>query len=307
MRAERRTLPTILTCLLVALALVSCQPGRFSQWELVAQGFDFPEGPAWDGRALYVSNCYGGWIARLGPGEVDTLALLPEPYRTNGLALGPDGALYACEFGSKAVVKFTEGGTLQVVTHGPEGMPFHRPNDLAFDGAGRLYVTDPKTYDREAEDGRIVCVEVTSGRAWVAASGLAFPNGIAFSPRDGKLYVSESARQRVVRFSVGPDGALGEQQVFVQLPGGDPDGLAFDAHGNLYVAHFGAGEVVVVAPDGNVIARLDAPGKRPTNLEFGGKNLRVLFLTEAGTNSVYMCKTRVPGARLPWVSEAVAR
>ncbi len=303
---REKTRRALQLCPLLVLGLVGCH-ATHSPWQLAATGLDFPEGPAWDGRALYLSNCYGGWIARLDLAGVDTFVVLPEARRPNGLAFGPDGELYACDFAGKAVVRFGEGGTLQVVSRGPEGEPFHRPNDLAFDSAGRLYVTDPKSYDPKLGDGRVIVVDLRTGAARTVVEALAFPNGLAFSPKDGKLYVSESARQRVLRFKLGADGRPFDQEVFVELPGGDPDGLAFDAHGNLYVAHFGAGQVVVVHPKGDVRARLAVPGRKPTNLEFAGKGLRRLFVTEAETNSLYSCAVSVPGSPLPWIRATGAR
>ncbi|MBC7187557.1 MAG: SMP-30/gluconolactonase/LRE family protein [Calditrichaeota bacterium] len=277
---------------------------QLSSWERVGSGFDFPEGPVWDGKgSLYVANCYGGWIARIAEGRVDTFALLPPPGRPNGLAMGPGRRLYACDFGRRLLLAIRSSGEMAVLSAGPHEAPLNRPNDLAVDSSGRVYVTDPKTYGVEAVDGRIICVDVARDTSWVAASGLAFPNGIAFSPLDGKLYVSESARQRVVRFAVAGDGTLSDREVFAELPGGDPDGLAFDVQGNLYVAHFGGGAVIVISPRGRLSARVATPGRKPSNLAFGGEGMRYLFLTETETNGVYRCAVSVPGAQLPWVEQ----
>ncbi|MDH7559463.1 MAG: SMP-30/gluconolactonase/LRE family protein [bacterium] len=293
--------------LAVCLFLLGCrgpQMPHLSSWGQVASGLDFPEGPVWDGEgSLYVANCYGGWIARVVEGRVDTLVILSPPGRPNGLAMGPGQRLYACDFGRRLLLGINSSGEVAAVSAGPQGAPFNRPNDLVVDSSGRVYVTDPKTYGAEAVDGRIICVDLARDTSWVAASGLAFPNGIAFSPLDGKLYVSESARQRVLRFAVREDGMLTDQEVFAELPGGDPDGLAFDVKGNLYVAHFGGGAVIVISPDPGVIVRVAAPGRKPSSLAFGGEGMRYLFLTETETNSVYRCAVSVPGARLPWVEQ----
>ena len=82
------------------------------------------------------------------------------------------------------------------------------------------------------------------------------------------------------------------------MPGGDPDGMAFDSAGNLWVAHFGAGEIVVFKPDGSLLGKIPTPGKKPSNLAFGAENLQTLFLTEVETNCVYKIEVPVTGLAL---------
>ncbi len=271
-----------------------------SPWRLAAKGFSFPEGPAWDGEHLYVSNCYGNWIARITRGRVDTfLTASRAPFsfaKTNGLAVDGSGNLWACDFGAGAILRISPEGKSTVAAAGYRGKSFHRPNDLAFAPNGDLYFTDPNRYDPKLPDGRIFRLRA-DGSVHLMADSLAFPNGIAFSPDGSSLYVCESARHRVLRFPWRKD-TLGDPEEFVELPGGDPDGINFDAEGNLYVAHFGGGAVYVISPEGNILRKIPAPGKKPTNLEFGGPDLRTLFLTEVETNAVYKLRVRIPGAAL---------
>ena len=272
-----------------------------AKWQLVAKGFNFPEGPAWDGHRLYVSNCYGDWIARIENGTVDTfLTARQSPFtfaKTNGLTVDREGNLYACDFGIGAILRFSPQGESHVVSRGYLGRPFHRPNDLAFGPDGNLYFTDPNHYNPDQPDGAVYRIS-PDGAAVSVADSLAFPNGIAFSPDGRFLYVCESARHRVVRFAWAADRKLESPEIFAELPGGDPDGIAFDRDGNLYVAHFGGGAVYVIAPDGGVLRILPTPGKKPSNLEFGGADLRTLFLTEDETNAVYKMQVEIPGAKL---------
>jgi len=268
-------------------------------WEKVAGGLNFPEGPAWDGRGtLYVSNCYGGWITRLAQGRVDTfLTAGRAPFtfeKTNGMAFH-QGFLFACDYGAGAILQISPAGATQIYAADYAGQAFNRPNDLVFDAAGNLYFTDPKTYSREVLDGRVFRIRAKDRGVELLADSLGFPNGLALS-RDGKeLYLCESAFERVLRFELTPEGRLRQRRVFVHLPGGDPDGLDFDSAGNLYVAHFGGGAVHVIAPDGGIRQKLTAPGKKPTNLEFGGDDLRTLFLTEVETNALYQRRVTVAG------------
>ena len=80
------------------------------------------------------------------------------------------------------------------------------------------------------------------------ADSLAFPNGINISPLDGKLYVCESAKQKIIRFDVTTGFNLNNKKEFIDLRGGDPDGIEFDENGNLYVAHFGGKAIYIFSP-----------------------------------------------------------
>ncbi len=303
----KQHLKYLITVFLIILLLVnlSCQKRprtlSFSDWEQVAKRLDFPEGPAWDGnRALYISNCYGGWIARVIDAEMDTFvtATCADIEKTNGLAFYDD-ALYACDYGHGAILKISAEKQVSVYADSYRGKPFNRPNDLAFDTQGNLFFTDPSSYGPDRLDGQLFYINRETRMVTLIADSLAFPNGIAFSPKDKKLYVCESARERVIRYRVAPGGRLMDKEIFIELSGGDPDGIAFDMLGNLYVAHFGKGELVVVAPDGRISHHLKTPGNKPTNVEFGGADMRTLFLTEVETNSLYKLRLNVAGSPLP--------
>ncbi|MCI0493960.1 SMP-30/gluconolactonase/LRE family protein, partial [candidate division KSB1 bacterium] len=218
--------------------------------------------------------------------------------KTNGLTVFRDGSLFACDFGRGAILRISRDGTTQIYADGYEGRRFNRPNDLAFDADGNLYFSDPNAYRTENPDGAIYRVDAITRQVTRAADSLAFPNGLAFSSNAKFLYVAESAFQRIVKFRVLPGGSLAEKKVFVELPGGDPDGMNFDRKGNLYVAHFGGGVIFVIAPDGKIIKKLITPGKKPSNVEFGDSDLRTLFVTEVETNAVYKTRVKIPGSTL---------
>ncbi len=124
---------------------------------------------------------------------------------------------------------------------------------------------------------------------------LAFPNGIGISPKNGKLYVCESAKSRILSFDILNDGSIINQQLFIELPGGDPDGFNFDINGNLYVAHFGGGNIYVISPDSTILYTVKTPGTKPSNVEFAGKDLKTFYITEDENNSIYRASVSIPG------------
>ncbi len=268
----------------------------------LADGLQFPEGPAWDGKGnLFVSSCYGGYITKISKDGSSTFvdSINHKPLKqTNGLTFGNDGYLYACDYGIGAILKVSPAGVIEIHASNFNGEKFNRPNDLAFDRNGNLYFTDPKSYGEDKLDGRIFRIDKETQEVILAASDLAFPNGIAFSADGEFLYVAESAKSRILKFKVEEDGMLKMMSVFVELPGGDPDGLAFDIEGNLYAAHFGGGNIYVINPNGEIISKIQTPGKKPSNVEFGGEDFKTLFITEDETNAVYMTQISIPGLKL---------
>ncbi len=272
-----------------------------TEFNKIAEGLHFPEGPAWDGNAnLFVSSCYGGYITKISPDGVyrfiDSTSN-PNLKQTNGLTVYKDGNIFACDYGLGAILKISPKGVSEIFCDGYEGNRFNRPNDLAFDNNDNLYFTDPKSYGKDKLDGRIFKLDIELKEIKLVADSLAFPNGIAFSPDGKQLFVCESAKNRILTFNVDND-SLSVKTVFAELPGGDPDGLAFDTEGNLYAAHFGGGAIYVFSPDGILMEKIIAPGKKPSNIEFGGEDMRTLFITEDETNCVYSTQVSIPGLKL---------
>lgn len=280
----------------------SCNQPIFveKEWQLVGSGFDFPEGPTWhyDG-ILYVSNCYGSWIAKITNEKIDTLVFKSDStfQNTNGLYVS-DSFIYACAFGFGKILKISQTGKITEFISGYEGEKFNRPNDLIVLNNGNVYFTDPKSYGKDKLDGRLFFYNASESKLYLAEDGLAFPNGIAISPLDKKLYVCESAKNQISSFEINEDGSLKNKQKLIELPGGDPDGLDFDIEGNLYVAHFGTGTVFVISPNATIKEQIKTPGLKPSNIEFGDDDLKTLYLTEDETNAVYKIRVSIPGFKL---------
>lgn len=171
-------------------------------------------------------------------------------------------------------------------------------NDSVMDKAGGLYFTEPYGSSALRPTGRVFYLPAgDKSEPLLVAEGFAFPNGIALSPDQKRLYVADYATNRIIALPIGEPGrqsAIGISSVFASLHGGiGPDGLATDAQGNVYAAHYMAGEVVVIAPDGRVrgvIAMPPEAGRQTTNVVLHGG---WLYITEAGRNEVWRVKTRI--------------
>lgn len=284
----------------IILILLFVIPSHAQEFIKIAGDLNFPEGPAWDGKGtLFLSSCYGGYIYRISGNEqevfIDSLTSIIR--QTNGLTFDKDGNLFACDYGKGAIIRILADKSADIVSNGYDGKRFNRPNDLAFHPDGRLYFTDPKSYGADKPDGRLFRLNVSTGEVELLRDSLCFPNGIAFSGNAKELYVCESAKNRILKFVLDENGNINSEEIFSELPGGDPDGIDFDIMGNLYVAHFGGGTIYVLNENGFVVEKISTPGKKPSNVEFGGEDLKTLYITEDETNSVYYIRRGIPGLK----------
>jgi gluconolactonase len=268
--------------------------------EPIATGFNSPEGPAFaENGDLYFVNWLTSSINRLGPDgvvhEIVNTGGIPA-----GLAFHRDGTLYCADEGEHlhGVLKISLTGDVSTFVNSYQGRPLNGANDLVFDRNGVLYFSDPwgtslakptGGFYRAFPDGRLEQID----------TGLAFPNGVALNADETAVFLAETGPNRVLRYAIGPDDALGPRAVFAQLSGGPgPDGMAFDAMGRLFVAHHGEGRVDVLDPDGREVDHIPVPGRQVTNVAFGGPDFTTLVITEVETASVYRVKLGVKGQRL---------
>jgi gluconolactonase len=291
---------------MLGLILVGCAAKQEPPYQVtkLGEGLKFAEGPAWDGKGnIYVSNCDAdpGFVTKFDETGNQSVAYTGSAktfLKTNGMTVGQNGSLFACDFGKKAIVEIRPDGSVSNYADNYQGVALRGPNDLAFDPNGNLYFTDPAGSGKAAPVGRVYRVDKLKNVTLVA-QGLAFPNGIAFSADGKNLFVAESQKYQVLKYAVKGDGTLGEKAVFCTLPGEkDPDGLNLDSAGNLWVAQFGGGAVHEFDPSGKLIRSIELPGPNVTNVEFGGKDMKTLYITEVKTGGLYRIRTEVPGLKL---------
>src|SRR6516225_3716571 len=247
--------------------------------EKLAGGFLFTEGPVWDreGSYLLFSDPNNNLIYRWTPeGEVSV-------YRThsgytgtnvgeygqpgsNGLTLDREGRLTINEHGNRRVTRLEKNGVLTVLADRYQGKRLNSPNDLVYRSDGTLYFTDPpfglpKVFDDPRKEQRFSGVyRVRDGQVTLVASELTGPNGIAFSPDERFLYVTnwDEKRKVVMRYPVDADGTLGAGSVFFDMTSATGEealgGMKVDAAGHLFVS--GPGGVWVISPTGRHLGTL---------------------------------------------------
>lgn len=243
---------------------------------VIAEGFLFPEGPAIAPNGdLYFSDSPGKRIFRWD-GESPHLFTVGTE-RSNGLAMDPRGNVYACAGQGHKVLKFDPGGRESVFVDSVDGQPLNNPNDVVMDRRGNLYFTNPR-----GRAPNVVFAE-PDGSVRVVAADPAGPNGIALSPDERTLYVGDYRGDSIWAYTLASPGHPTEARVIATFPGGGPDGIAVAQNGNVYVVLHKAAKVVVLRPDGAPSWEVLFPeGTGPTNLCFGGSDLKTLYVTVAG-------------------------
>lgn len=271
--------------------------------EKVGEGYNFTEGPVWDGARVIFSDISGDTVYVMTPGETPRVLYTPS-FRANGHTFDRNGALLNAEHGSGELTRWTpEGGRVTVVA-AYQGKHLNSPNDVVVRSDGLILFTDPpyglnSAYNgvqRAAEIGfnGVFAFDEASGRMVLIDDALERPNGIALSPDEATLYVSDSASNKLWAYSLAADGSATNKRLLADLAiEGKPfpvDGLRVDSEGRVF-ATCPAG-VCVIASDGTRVATLELP-IRASNVGWAGPELSELYIT-SGTE-VWKVSTRARG------------
>jgi gluconolactonase len=290
---------------------------RDAALENTADGFTWLEGPVWHKAGGYLlfsdipSNRVYKWKAGEGVSEFlrhsgynGSVPFAGKEPGSNGLAFDAMGRLVLCRHGARHIGRLELDGRISVLADRYDGYRLNSPNDLVFRSNGDLYFTDPPfglpgVFDdpgkapvqgvyRVDKEGAIIRL-ITDVKA---------PNGIAFSPDEKTLYVSDVDPQRAawLAYDVQPDGTVANGRVFFDAtiwrkdPFFGPDGLKVDQDGNVWGAR--PGGISVIAPDGTLLGTIETG--RPTSNVAWGEDGRTLFVTSG--SALYRIRLTTRGA-----------
>ncbi|MBP87384.1 MAG: hypothetical protein CMJ64_11790 [Planctomycetaceae bacterium] len=280
---------------------------------LVATGFEFADGPAFDKQGnLYVVNYRGngniGRITKDGTASVWSVLSEVAPLdsgtaQANGLKVDTEGRLLVADSGGGRLLRLSaDGKRAEVLADRFGGERFKAVNDLALDTKGNVYFTDPGDSDADHPTGAVYGFDISTASTSRLVADLAFPNGLAVTPDQKSLCVGESARFRILIYDLA-DGEATNGRELIRFPkadadgvrGGDhsPDGMIFDTAARLYVAMWTAGVINVVdVATGKLLRQYDAGGSKVTNCHFFGTSL---YTTVAAKEAVFRLDLGVPG------------
>jgi gluconolactonase len=240
-------------------------------------------------------------VTRVAPDG--TTSVWAETGSPNGHKVLADGTHLICDASRHALLHLdAEGKELAPAATVSDGQPLRGPNDLTLDhSTGGVYFTDPASSDTTHPDGTVHYLDA-QGVTHTVARDLAFPNGIVLRPGGKELLVGESKHNRILAFPVEGPGRLGSPRVLVDLPAkgegqidNQPDGIALDDAGNLYVAHYGMRQVQVISPNGKVVRRYAGGNLTTSNVAFAGPRMDQLYVTGGEPGALF--RLDLPGVR----------
>jgi gluconolactonase len=288
--------------------------------EKIAEGITWAEGPTWvrKGGYLLFTDVPKNRLYRWS--EQDGLSVLLEPSGyvgpdddtlreagANGLFAEPQGTVLLADSGSRAVARLdprTKAKTMLATKF--DGKRFNSPNDVVRHSNGAVFFTDPpyglkgieRSPVRELTFSGVYRLD-TDGTVHLLDDSLKFPNGVALSPDERHLYVSNSDPQKPIWmvYSLDARGNVTDKRVFADATDlvrareqGNPDGMCMAADGKLFTS--GPGGLLVFDPDGRRLGRIET-GSTVSNCDFGDDG-RTLYMT----SSNFIARVRVNVAGL---------
>jgi len=276
----------------------------------LATGARWSEGPVWieETRSVLWSDIPNDRILRWSQRE--GLAVWQQGVEfTNGHTRDAAGNILHCSHGLRAVYRTgIEPGAREIVVDRYQGKRFNSPNDIVVKSDGTIWFTDPPYGlivpeeghggDAELDDCYVFRFAPASGELTAVTNLPHHPNGLAFSPDESLLYVSDTGgalpghgTQHCIHvFDVIGGTQLANGRVFAEIAPGVPDGFRVDVRGRIYTS--AADGVHVLAADGTPLARIPVPEK-VGNVCFGGPGRDTLFI--AASTSLYAIDLATPG------------
>lgn len=234
------------------------------------------EGPAFDKKGnLYVVN-FGkdGTVGVVKPdGTAGLFIDLPEGSTANSAKFDSKGFMYLADYTGHNVLKVDiKSKAVSVYVHNDR---FNQPNDIIINKKDQIFASDPNWKEGTGQLWRIDI----GGKAVLIAEQMGTTNGIALSPDEKTLYVNESVQRKIWSFNVDATGNISNKRLFADFPDFGFDGMACDNKGNLYVTRYGKGVIAIMSPQGKLLREVELKGKKCSNLVFGGKKGKTVFVT----------------------------
>ena len=286
--------------------------------EKVADGFSFTEGPVWhpDGYLLF-SDPNTNTIYRYNPQNHNVTVYMSHSGYTgpdigeygqpgsNGLTIDKEGRLIIDQHGNRRVIRIEKKGPVTVLADKIDGKKFNSPNDIVYKSDGTVYFTDPPYGlpaffdDKRKELGYSGVFMIKDGKVQVVSKDLGGPNGIAFSPDEKYLYVTNwdirdiHHTKTLWRYEVNTDGTLKSGKIFFDWNFTEDeealDGIKVDKQGNLFVS--APGGVWILSANGKLLGKIVTP-ERPANMAWGDDG-KTLYLT--AHSSLYKIRVNTAG------------
>ena len=306
-------------------------PGEVMQTREIASDLAFPEGPvAMEDGSVLVAEVAAGRITSVTPDGKKRIVATPGG-GPNGLAIGPDGALYVCNNGGS--FEFHERGGMLIPGHAPQshsggriervdlstghveplyeqcdGRRLIAPNDLVFDSHGGFWFSDYGVVTSEGRShGALYYANSDGSGITRVVRELISPNGVGLSPDQDTVYFAETFTARLWSLPLAAPGRRRKVEgsspaIFVAVYPGFAcfDSLGVQADGGVCVATLLAGEITTFWPGTDKLRRVSVPDPLVTNICWGGKSMTAAYVTASGTGKLLAMDWPEPGLKLAY-------
>ncbi len=237
--------------------------------------------------------------------ETEETTVFREPSNfTNGNTVDREGRLVTATHLTHCISRTEFDGSVTVLVDRFEGKRLNSPNDVVVKSDGSIWFTDPpygilsnregEKRESELEGNFVYRFDPETGDLRIVADSMDRPNGLAFSPDETKLYVSDTGQPgNLSVFDVKSCGMrLSNQREFVKLSPGVSDGFRCDVNGNVWTS---AGDgIQCFSPEAELLGRILVPELKCANCCFGGPDRKTLYI--AGDTSLYSVHLDIAGA-----------
>lgn len=294
--SSKTALFLLIAVLAVSMNTAIAQEAMFKnpKVEKIWGGFNFVEGPVWvDDLGLLFSDIPENKIYLFSIDSTISVYKTPSG-NSNGLRLDKDGNLLLCQHGPRQIGRLEETMDITALATHYNGLRLNSPNDLHIASDNSIFFTDPP-YGLNDQGGTSelgyngIYHLMPSGKLYMLDNSLSRPNGIALSPDEKKLYVTDCEVRRIHVWDVINDSTISNKKQVASMQGaGCADGMKVDSNGFLYST--GPGGIWIYKPDGTFVKTISVPGQT-TNCAFGGADGKTLFVTSG--NSIYRITEKV--------------
>ncbi len=263
--------------------------------EKLSGGFLFTEGPIADANGnIYFTDQPNDKI-HIWSTEGKLTTFLEPAGRANGLFFDKKGNLWACAEAKNELWSISPDKQVTKIPLNFEGNIFNGPNDMWITKGNGVYFTDPfwrrSFWDHSEQPQKkesLYYLHPDHSALTRADGDLVKPNGLIGSVDGKTLYVSDQGAKKTYKYSIRKDGSLANKTLFCEM---GSDGMTIDSKGNIYLTGRG---VVIFDKTGKQVGTIDIP-EGPTNVCFGGKDLKTLFVT--ARTGIYSIKMNIKGVR----------
>ena len=273
--------------------------------ELLAEGFDWAEGPVWVDRLngvlfsdvpnnkVYMWNEKKGLSIFIEPSGMTNYSPTNKSDGSNGLALDKNGNLILCQHGDRTIARLKKWNfkkpSFDIIVEKYEGKRLNSPNDLVFDKSGSIYFTDPPYGLKIQDDDPLKELNFNGIYRWSESKGIELlsksmkrPNGIILSEDEKTVYVGNSDKDNnvIIAFDNNKNGLVNERVFFdgnklSKNRVGLFDGLKLHSSGIIFTT--GPGGVLLLDSKGKHLGTI-MPGKATANCAFDSDE-SYLYLT----------------------------